>query len=242
MKFTFNLIAYTGRLPGLGNKDKVTAWARGDSLPDPTLKVEKTLFIPMMQARRLNYGSRLAADCGLELAKTHAPEAVVFCSRHGELERNYSILKAVGTDTDVSPTDFAMSVHNAAVGSFTITGKQKIPASSVSAGIDTFEQALTDAVSMLSEYQKVMLVDFDSALPAFYRESIDSIIPSSPYAVGLVLEKGSAFTVESEVTETNAEPTLAHSLSFLRHLVKQDSDFTTQGDKVRWHFHNGEMR
>lgn len=48
----------------------------------------------MMTARRLNSGSKLAVDCGLSMLRKHAIDAVVYTSRHGELERNYRILHA----------------------------------------------------------------------------------------------------------------------------------------------------
>lgn len=98
--------------------------------------------LPMMTARRLNSGSKLAVDCGLAMLRKHAIDAVVYTSRHGELERNYRILHALATDQAVSPTDFAMSVHNSAVGNLTIAARQPIVSSSISAGQDTFQQGV----------------------------------------------------------------------------------------------------
>lgn len=48
----------------------------------------------MMTARRLSSGSKLAVDCGLAMLRRHDINAVLYTSRHGELERNYRILHA----------------------------------------------------------------------------------------------------------------------------------------------------
>ncbi len=71
---------------------------------------------------------------------------MVFTSRHGELERNFRILQALATGQDLSPTDFAMSVHNSAVGNLTIAAQQPIVSSSLSAGLDTFQQGLCEVI------------------------------------------------------------------------------------------------
>ncbi len=75
---------------------------------------------------------------------------------------------APAAEQPVSPTDFAMSVHNSAVGNLTIAARQPVVSSSVSAGMDTFQQSLCDVLSLLhAGYSRVLLVDFDGLLPDF---------------------------------------------------------------------------
>ncbi len=115
----------------------------------------------MMTARRLSSGSKLAVECGLSMLQKHAIDAVLYTSRHGELERNYRILEALATNQAVSPTDFALSVHNSAVGNLTIAAKQPVVSSSLAAGKDTFQQGLCEVISLLQAgYQRVLMVDF----------------------------------------------------------------------------------
>ncbi len=237
MQFSFNIEAVAGRLPGLGTTEKFISWARGNLPLDKTSKPEKALFLPMMTARRMCAGSRMAADTGLELLKAGSIDAAVYASRHGELERNYSILNAIAHDSDVSPTDFAMSVHNAASGSFTIAGKCRIPVSSVSAGLGTFPQALCEAYAMLCCYEHVLLVDFDSYIPDFFRLGMDQDISSFPYAAGFVLSRGSAvsctFTGDREKIE---EPELPFALQFIRALFAGKDTLELKDSQGVWTF------
>ena len=100
----------------------------------------------MMTARLLSLGSKLAVECGLTLRR-HRPDAVLYTSRHGELERNYRIVHALATEQALSPTDFALSVHNSSVGNLTIVAKQPIVSSSLSAGRDSFQQGLCEGLA-----------------------------------------------------------------------------------------------
>lgn len=237
MQFSFNIEAVAGRLPALGTTKNFLSWARGDVTLDKGAKPDRAQFLPMMTARRMCAGSRMAADTGLELLKAGPVEAAVYASRHGELERNYSILSAIAHDSDVSPTDFAMSVHNAASGSFTIAGKCRIPVSSVSAGLGTFPQALCEAYAMLCCYEHVLLVDFDSYIPDFFRLGMDQEISSFPYAAGFVLSRGSdvscTFTGEKEAT---AEPELPFSLQFIRALFTATDTLELKDTQGVWTF------
>lgn len=160
MKFALNLIDWQARAPGLSETSQWQQWSRQPFAIDPRATQAKLTELPMMTARRLNSGSKLAVECGLAMLRRHAIDAVLYTSRHGELERNYRILQALATDQAVSPTDFTMSVHNAAVGNLTIAAKQPVVSSSLSAGRDTFQQGLCEVICLLQAgYQRVLMVD-----------------------------------------------------------------------------------
>lgn len=239
MKFTFNVTALSGRLPGLPDAAAFYNWARGDNpLPDSQEKIGKTRFLPMMTARRMCAGSRFAADLALELLQQQTLSAAVFSSRHGELEHSFSIQSAIAAQTDVSPTDFAMSVHNAAAGSFSIAGKQKIPITSISAGKATFPQALAVAASLLRPASTVLLVNFDSYLPEFFREGMQEKDLNLPYAVGILLTPGEAAGCNStpqSVAEVRAGTELPCALQFARHCAQGRAFSFADGD-LNWQF------
>ncbi|HAR79663.1 MAG TPA: beta-ketoacyl synthase, partial [Succinivibrionaceae bacterium] len=69
MQFSFNIEAVAGRLPALGTTKNFLSWARGDVTLDKGAKPDRAQFLPMMTARRMCAGSRMAADTGLELLK-----------------------------------------------------------------------------------------------------------------------------------------------------------------------------
>lgn len=173
MKFALDIIDWQARAPGLSEATEWLHWAQHPCGIDPNAPQAKLTALPMMTARRLNSGSKLAVECGLNMLRKHSIDAVLYTSRHGELERNYRILNALAEGQPVSPTDFAMSVHNSAVGNLTIAARQPAVTSSLSAGMDTFQQGLCEVICLLQAgYQRVLIVDFDGALPEFYHSGM----------------------------------------------------------------------
>ncbi|MEO3990593.1 beta-ketoacyl synthase chain length factor [Pseudocitrobacter cyperus] len=235
MKLALNIIDWNARAPGLGEADQWLSWAQAPYAIDPDSPQAKLVELPMMTARRLSSGSKLAVECGLTLLRRHAIDAVLYTSRHGELERNYRILNALANNQAISPTDFAMSVHNAAVGNLTITAKQPIVSSSLSAGRDTFLQGLCEVMCLLQAgHQRILMVDFDGTLPGFYRASLPPHMPGWAYAAAWVFEAGDQLRCETAPGGTKDESSLPQSLQFLQHYLSGKADFTVEGERLRW--------
>ncbi len=194
--------------------------------------------LPMMTARRLSQGDRLAVDCALGQMRRHPIDALVFSSRHGELENNRRILHALATSQPVSPTDFAMSVHNAAAGTCTIVSKQPVVTSSISAGVDTFQQALWEAHGFLqSGHARVLLLDFDGPIPDFYRDRVGVSAPLGPFAVGLLLETGRDLQCTATLNTARQDISqIPQSLQFIRGWLGNADPFTVQGERFHWHW------
>lgn len=235
MKLTLNIIDWQARAPGLGDSAQWLAWSQQPASIDPSASQAKLTELPMMIARRLNSGSKLAVECGLAMLRRHAIDAVLYTSRHGELERNYRILEALATGQPVSPTDFTMSVHNAAVGNLTISAKQPVVSSSLSAGVDTFQQGLCEVICLLQAgYKRVLMVDFDGLLPAFYHSGLPAETSTWPWAVALVFEAGEDFTCVTKRGSNGGEAPLPQSLQFLHHYLRETSTFNIAGEKATW--------
>lgn len=240
MKFALNLIDWQARAPGISDVTEWQEWSRQPRAIEPAADQAKLTELPMMVARRLSSGSKLAVDCGLAMLKAHSIDAVLYTSRHGELERNYRILQALATGQALSPTDFAMSVHNSAVGNLTIVAKQPIVSSSLSAGIDTFQQGLCEVLCLLqSGCKRVLMVDFDGTLPAFYHPYLPGEMPTWAYAVALVFEAGDRLQCTSFDGEKGVEASLPQSLQFLQHVLNDDPTFIISGDYVQWQWSCG---
>ena len=238
MKITFSLLDWHAGAPGLGDGSAWRSWAEqpGGAI-DAQAPLAKCTQLPMMTARRLYSGSRTAVDCGLTLLRRHRVDAIVFTSRHGELERNLNILQALSRNETPSPTDFTMSVHNAAAGSLTIAAQAPLVTASLSAGADSFQQGLIEVAALhAADYAQVLLVDFDGPIPAFFNDVIPAQMPRYPYAVALLLAKGDGLTCESLPAEPGTEPGLPQSLQFLRALLAAEPAFHIQGDRLSWHW------
>ncbi|WP_156294521.1 beta-ketoacyl synthase chain length factor [Serratia oryzae] len=237
MNLTLNLIDWQARAPGLGDASQWCQWANQPHAIDPAAPQAKLTELSMMTARRLASGSRLAVECGLAMLRRHQIDAVLYTSRHGELERNYRILEAMATQQPVSPTDFTMSVHNSAVGHLTIAAQKPLVSSSLSAGIDTFQQGLCEVIGLLQAgYQRVLMVDFDGMLPEFYHPHLPEKMPTWAYAVALVFEAGASLQCASQTGSAGEEPELPQSLQFLRHYLSAKPTFTIPGERLMWHW------
>ncbi|MFE8147814.1 beta-ketoacyl synthase chain length factor [Brenneria goodwinii] len=235
MKLTFSIIDWQASAPGLSNIDDWRRWATLPATIDVDQPLGKCRQLPMMMARRLNSGSRLAVDCGLALLRRQSVDAIVFTSRHGELERNLRILLALSRNENISPTDFAMSVHNAAAGSLTITAQAPLVSTSLSAGIDSFQQGLVEVKALQAEgYKNVLLVDFDGAIPEFYHQRIPVGMPRYPYAVAVLLGNGDEMSCVSMPMTERQEPELTQSLQFLHAFLTPKTTFHLRGERLDW--------
>ena len=177
----------------------------------------------------------MAVDIGIELLKSHEDiDAVIYSSATGEEEHNYKVLESAAKGIDCSPTDFSMSVHNTGVGNFTILSKKKIPSSSVSAGIDSFMMALTDAYVMLSSgYKKILVVDYNVSIPPFFKNYLKKDFPDYPYSVGLVVSKGNEYKFSTTKLKAKSEYMFPVSLNFLLNFIKNE-DVLLKGERLLW--------
>jgi hypothetical protein len=196
--------------------------------------------LSMMTARRLGSGDRQVVDCVLDLLAGEAADALVLCSQHGELERNDRVMHALATQASVSPTDFTMSVHNAAAGTCTIVAGQPLITSSLSAGGDTFQQALYEVASLMQVgYRRVLLADFEGHIPAFYRERVGVQQPLGAYAVCLLLEAGQQwdcqpFSLAEGAPLSAVFPDWPQSLQCLHGMLSGVPSFQVRGPTCAW--------
>lgn len=233
MKLSFCVKKWQGLSSGLSCQSDWISWSNNavhnwDS-PQP-----KPINIPMMQARRMSTPSRLAVEVGLKLIEDTEIDFGIFISRHGELERTYNILKALNLNNQVSPTDFALSVHNTASGLLTIIAKRAIPITSISANKDGFHQGLIEAYSLIKNgNEQILLIDFDGNIPDVYEEQISSSVPA--YAVGLILSGGEQINAEAVFDEVPCyQKQYPQSLAFLHAYLSKHQTFSLHGNFCNW--------
>lgn len=235
MQFSLNLLGWCAHAPGLSETAQWQRWAiSGEGIKEnaPYAKLNK---LPAMTARRLASGSKLAIECGLEMVEQFQPQAIVYSSRHGELEKNYRILTALAESRDVSPIDFALSVHNAAVGNLSITARLPVPTTSISAGIDTFQQALFEVYVLLKAgHHSVLLVDFDGNLPDFYHDYLPTDMPKWAYASAFVFTLGEQLNCSFMSQKNIFESDLPQSLIFLKNYLTHSKRFVIAGERGIW--------
>ncbi|WP_295891989.1 beta-ketoacyl synthase chain length factor [uncultured Vibrio sp.] len=219
----FNIIDHFALSAGLTQPEQWHQWAKTQEWPeDNHVDVH---HIPPMMRRRMSSLSKLAVQTALELLAKHQIDYLVFASRHGELQRSANLIKAISEGEEASPMAFSQSVHNTAAGLTTIASKKAIPATSIAAGLNTFQSAIIDAWLYLSEHpsHKVLVVDFDEPVPEIYQQYEPQQYQG--YALGLVLSQGDAIAIK-QAREAEAQTSaLPQGLEFLQHYLNHHSEW-----------------
>lgn len=127
--------------------------------------------IPALHRRRMSTLSKMAVQVALEATAAQRADFLVFCSQHGELNRTRELLTAIVGRTELSPASFSQSVHNAAVGLYSIITESRVPATSLAAGAGTFAYGWIEAEAFLAANSgcRVLLVSYDEPVPEEYR-------------------------------------------------------------------------
>jgi hypothetical protein len=131
-------------------------------------------FVPAMQRRRLSPFAKIAmyvANKTLEYdisSKTNLP--IIFSSRHGDLHKTAILLENLANKEMLSPTAFALSVHNAVPSLYSILTENKAAINAIAAGKDSFFMGIVDAYVRLTTgiCDEVLFIHADQNLPEIY--------------------------------------------------------------------------
>lgn len=177
--------------------------------------------IPAMIRRRLSPLGKMALSVAWPLVDAGQQIPSVFCSRHGELERSVTMLKALADEEPLSPTQFSLSVHNAIGGVFSIARKDPSAITALALGDGDFSQALVEAEMILEEgnHDEILCVIYDEPIPDIYRDSSSTqVAPSAPYAAAFVLGSSQSSIIEHE----DDQPHLAFSVALAEKTEQQE--------------------
>ena len=116
---------------------------------------------------------RLAVSHAAGLSQ--ATDAVlVTCSRHGDFQRTMRVLDAILANGEVSPTDFALSVHNGLAGVLSLVLENRNGHTALAAGVDSFAFGLLEAMTLLLRDRRPTLLLFaDEPMPSAYDGKIE---------------------------------------------------------------------
>jgi hypothetical protein len=155
-----------------------SAWAPGvESLnerliTDASVGVPKS--IPNMLVRRLTPLARAVFKVADQCVNNGEALPVVFSSAHGEVCKSLAMLKAIQSEEELSPTAFSLSVHNAIAGLFSIAYGNTQEITVIASGQEGIAPAFIDALGMLHEGTKEVLM-------VFYDEPIADFYPVAPF-------------------------------------------------------------
>lgn len=197
----FSITAWRAWAPGFASLDDWQQWPVANPAAEPKPDLGP---IPTLLKRRLNPLGRMLASVLWPLLDTRAPMPWIIASRHGEVQRSANLLVQLLDQQPLSPTEFALSVHNASAGILSIARQQRVPISALAAGPETLTAGLIDACGLLADGQpQVLLAIADDVLPNLYLPNAADV--SLPYACALILEAGSDWQL-SRTTAVASEP------------------------------------
>jgi hypothetical protein len=177
---------------GMPSWDALRAVARGEGSPQPDAprKPAPELLAPN-ERRRAPDTVLLALEAGLAACRAAgvdpAGPSSIFASTHGELAITDAMCRTlVEAPTEISPTRFHNSVHNAASGYWTIGCGCRAGSTAISAYRATLAQGLIEAAMQLAAGEDaVLLVAYDGTATG----PLAAVSPSEGlFGLGLVLE------------------------------------------------------
>ncbi|WP_071664773.1 beta-ketoacyl synthase chain length factor [Francisella frigiditurris] len=176
----------------LNTTDEWKEWSIVLNKPQGDL-VLKVNDIPPMLRRRCSTASKIALSLALGFLEEKNINAGVFCSQHGELHNTVDLFKQIKAKEVLSPNKFSQCVHNTSSGLLSIQKNLNIPFNSISAGCETFQMGLIDAIAQLKDKKNILFITFDEKNPELY----------SKLNVKYDLDYGLALYISSEYKETS---------------------------------------
>lgn len=158
--------------------------------PDEPLRFDR-VRLPRNEARRASLTVRLALQAATEALDQAGVEAklcsAIFTCSGGNTEALDALCRAlIEPGRPISPNQFNNSVHNAALGYWTIAAGSQQPASSIGAYDASFAAGLLEAIALAQvENRRVLLVAFDTPPPPAL-QPFRAV--STPFGMALLLE------------------------------------------------------
>ena len=120
-------------------------------------------FIPSLIRRRLTLIEKIGIFITNNLLPIDENVKIIFASRFGEWRETIKLIEQMYNEKEMSPAGFSHSVHNAALGMFTIINKLKNNYTTIASNEDTIDSSLLEAISskedVLLVYADVVCLD-----------------------------------------------------------------------------------
>lgn len=234
MRLDFAISSWAAWAPGLIDQPAWKAWAASEAPPPRGSETPPLVEVPAMARRRIERMGRLAFQVAAWCQGETRGLPLVFASRHGDTSRSLELLQMLSRGEALSPTAFALSVHNAVGAQYSITRGERANVAAVANGHFTLEAAVVEAVTLLAEAPAVTVVAYDVVPPDYFAAWLDQ--PEADFAFAWTLTRGEAFSLETAAPGPREAPTLPRGLSVLRFFLRDDPQYT-HGDEVsawRW--------
>lgn len=242
MSLRFDISKCVAWAPGLESEQDWRFWHQGEKALADELTLPQLTTIPAMQRRRLSPFAKVALHCALEASGEYqANIPCVFSSRHGDLHRTTKLIENIALSKDLSPTQFGLSVHNAAAGLFSIFTGNRAPLSAIAGGQSSFMQGLLDCVAKLeaNDLSRILFVYCDLQVPECYRPYV---VDDTSIGIGLLIEASkdekNGYSLSYNAVE-DAVNNDCQALNFMHFILSNESQLMTNIHQQSWLLRRG---
>lgn len=230
MRFDFVVRDWAACADGLITREDWLDWAKAPAqLPAAWMAAVPALpEMPAMVRRRVERSGRLACQVAYWCQASGEQVPMVFASRYGDATRSLAMLGDLVNQQPLSPTGFALSVHNAVSAIYAIARGDKGNAVVVAAGRATVTAALAEASALIADgAPQVLVVCYDAPLPQDYAGFHDDTACEFAWAwlVGPADDATAGVRVQLQLEEAQGQDGPLHAwpagLAVLRQVLRQ---------------------
>lgn len=161
---------------------------------------------------------------------------MVYVSHDGEINRSVALWLGLLRDGEVSPTSFALSVHNALVGQWSMLRGDTSENTALSARSALLETGVVEGCGLLADgHPAVLVVVVDEPLLPEYAAPRVPRAPW-PYALAMVLVPGQDWSLGWQPLNAEVRSGYWGALDWIRHHVCQERQFDVPGQRQMWHW------
>lgn len=182
MRIELSLRALAAWSPGLESADAWKAWARTPQFQSWE-GVAAAQAVPPMLRRRLDPLGRAALHVAAQVVGERTPGICLFVSRRGEAQRTQQLLEAIRDGEALSPTSFALSVHNGIAAQYSMWRSDRSGYAALAACAEGVEHAMVEIAARLHERPEsdALLVAYDEPVPPRFAADAGEA-PHPPFA------------------------------------------------------------
>lgn len=238
MPLSFSVSQWSAWAPGLTSPEAWTAWAQAAPVAPVGTQTPPLTEVPAMARRRVERLGRPAFQAALWCQGETKGMPMIFASRHGDPGRSAELITALIKGEPLSPTSFALSVHNAIGAQYSIVRGDPVNVSAVANGLFTLEAAVLEAVTLFQEgHPEVLVVSYDAAPVPLFAPHYDE--PDADFAFAWRLTPGTQFALELAPPAASAPDVLPHALAVFRFFLGGAREYTRSDAQSGWRWSRG---